>query len=129
MAGGGGRGGWKGGRGGLQVGKAGGVAPDKQIQLALFLASEESNHISGTLISVNDDWKKLRDSNLNPEIYTLRRVQKVEGRAKASTGPAASRAFRQWPGIPSPSSLSTRRFCIPGELPTTTAGWDHPVCR
>ncbi len=55
----------------------GGVAPEKQIQLALFLASEESNHISGKLIHITDDWKKLKNENIHPEIYTLRRVQKV----------------------------------------------------
>ena len=55
----------------------GGVAPTKQIELAMFLASDRSNHISGKLIHVNDDWKKLRDSNMHPEAYTLRRVLKV----------------------------------------------------
>jgi len=43
----------------------------------LFLAYEQSNHISGKLIQVSDDWKKLKNENLNPEIYTLRRVQKM----------------------------------------------------
>ena len=61
----------------LEVRRTGGIAPERQIQLALFLASEESNHISGKLIHVNDDWKKLRNQNIHPEIYTLRRVQKV----------------------------------------------------
>jgi 3-oxoacyl-[acyl-carrier protein] reductase len=55
----------------------GGVSPSKQVELAMFLASERSNHISGKLIHVNDDWKKLRDSNMHPEAYTLRRVLKV----------------------------------------------------
>ena len=55
----------------------GGVAPAKQVELALFLASDRSNHISGKLIHVNDDWKRMRDSNMHPEAYTLRRVQKV----------------------------------------------------
>jgi NAD(P)-dependent dehydrogenase (short-subunit alcohol dehydrogenase family) len=54
----------------------GGVPPDKQIQLALFLASERSNHISGKLIHVNDDWKKLEHTNMLPAAYTLRRVLK-----------------------------------------------------
>ena len=54
----------------------GGVAPEKQIQLALFLASERSNHISGKLIHVNDDWKRLEQENMRAEMYTLRRVQK-----------------------------------------------------
>ena len=55
----------------------GGVAPAKQVELALFLASDHSNHISGKLIHVNDDWKRMRDSNMHPEAYTLRRVLKV----------------------------------------------------
>ena len=55
----------------------GGVIADKQIQLAMFLASERSNHVSGKLIHVNDDWKRLERENMNPELYTLRRVSKV----------------------------------------------------
>ena len=55
----------------------GGVAPSKQVELAMFLASDQSNHISGKLIHVNDDWKRLRDTNMHPEAYTLRRVLKV----------------------------------------------------
>jgi len=53
------------------------VLPEKQIQLALFLASEASNHVSGKLLHVSDDWKKLEHSNLTRDIYTLRRVQKT----------------------------------------------------
>src|SRR5690348_12143563 len=55
----------------------GGIAPEKQVQLALFLASEQSNHISGKLIHVNDDWKRFESQNMKPELYTLRRVQKI----------------------------------------------------
>ncbi len=55
----------------------GGMSPEKQIQLALFLASERSNHISGKLIHVNDDWKRLERENMNPESFTLRRFSKV----------------------------------------------------
>lgn len=55
----------------------GGVSPEKQIQLALFLASERSNHISGRLIHVNDDWRRFEQENIKPELYTLRRVQKI----------------------------------------------------
>jgi 3-oxoacyl-[acyl-carrier protein] reductase len=51
----------------------GGVAPEKQIQLALFLASERSNHLTGKLISVADDWKRLEQENTRPDAYTLRR--------------------------------------------------------
>lgn len=60
-----------------QVRLTGGIAPEKQIELALFLASEQSNHISGRLIHVQDDWKRWKDRTVNPELYTLRRVQKV----------------------------------------------------
>jgi NAD(P)-dependent dehydrogenase (short-subunit alcohol dehydrogenase family) len=71
------RAGWKAEQEALEIRVTGGVPPDKQIQLALFLASEQSNHISGKLIHVTDDWKRLENSNVHPEIYTLRRVQKV----------------------------------------------------
>lgn len=55
----------------------GGTPANRQIQLALFLASERSNHISGKLIHVNDDWHRLEHENANPELFTLRRVQKL----------------------------------------------------
>ena len=55
----------------------GGIAPEKQIQLALFLASESSNHISGKLIHVNDDWRRFERENMRPDLFTLRRVQKL----------------------------------------------------
>src|SRR5579872_5509773 len=60
-----------------QVSLTGGVSPEKQTQLALFLASERSNHISGKLIHVNDDWKRFEKDNMKPELYTLRRVLKI----------------------------------------------------
>lgn len=69
--------GWKDSEDARQVRLTGGVPPDRQIALAQFLASEKSNHISGKLIHVNDDWKRLENSNIHPEIFTLRRVQKV----------------------------------------------------
>jgi NAD(P)-dependent dehydrogenase (short-subunit alcohol dehydrogenase family) len=55
----------------------GGIAPEKQIQLALFLASERSNHISGKMIHVNDDWRRFERENMRPDLFTLRRVQKL----------------------------------------------------
>lgn len=55
----------------------GGISPDRQIQLAMFLASDKSNHISGRLISVDDNWKKLENHNLQPNLYTLRRYTKT----------------------------------------------------
>lgn len=60
-----------------QVRVTGGVLPERQSELALFLASEQSNHISGKLIHVQDEWKRLKHGHVNPEIYTLRRVQKL----------------------------------------------------
>ena len=51
----------------------GGIAPEKQIQLALFLASERSNHVTGKLISVQDDWKRLETENGRRDAFTLRR--------------------------------------------------------
>ena len=71
------RAGWKENEDAMEVRRTGGISPDKQIQLALFLASEQANHISGKLIHVNDDWKRLKAENIHAEIYTLRRVQKV----------------------------------------------------
>jgi NAD(P)-dependent dehydrogenase (short-subunit alcohol dehydrogenase family) len=60
-----------------KVRHTGGVAPEKQTQLAMFLASEKSNHISGKLIHVNDDWKRFEQDSMKPELFTLRRVQKI----------------------------------------------------
>ena len=55
----------------------GGISPEKQIALALFLASERSNHVSGKLIHVNDEWRRYEQESMRPELFTLRRVQKV----------------------------------------------------
>ncbi len=51
----------------------GGTLSDRQIQLALFLASERSNHLSGKLIYVQDDWKKFEHDSARPDAFTLRR--------------------------------------------------------
>jgi NAD(P)-dependent dehydrogenase (short-subunit alcohol dehydrogenase family) len=56
--------------------RTGGVKPDKQIELAAFLASERSNHITGKFLHVEDDWKRLVDSPVTPDIFTLRRLKK-----------------------------------------------------
>jgi 3-oxoacyl-[acyl-carrier protein] reductase len=66
--------GWKEEQRATEVRMTGGTSPEKQLQLALFLASEASNHISGRLIHVNDDWKKLEHATLSRELYTVRRV-------------------------------------------------------
>ena len=68
------RAGWKAHQEALELRISGGVLPEKQMQLALFLASSRSNHVSGKLIHVADDWKRLENSNVHPELYTLRRV-------------------------------------------------------
>jgi 3-oxoacyl-[acyl-carrier protein] reductase len=69
--------GWKDAEEALNTRMTGGVAPQEQMQLALFLASEQSNHISGKLIHISDEWKRLEHSQMHPELYTLRRVRKV----------------------------------------------------
>jgi NAD(P)-dependent dehydrogenase (short-subunit alcohol dehydrogenase family) len=60
-----------------QVRTTGGTSPEKQIHLAQFLTSERSNHVSGKLISVSDDLRKLEHANAHVELFTLRRMQKV----------------------------------------------------
>ncbi len=71
------RAGWKARQEALAIRSTGGVAPDKQIQLALFLASEQSNHVSGKLIHITDDWKRLENANVHADAFTLRRVQRL----------------------------------------------------
>ncbi len=56
--------------------RSGGVSPDAQLKVAAFLASEQSNHITGKLIHVTDDCNKLRNENLRPDAFTLRRMHK-----------------------------------------------------
>ena len=51
----------------------GGLPPEKQIQLAMFLCSERSNHLTGKLIDITDNWKKLEEENARPSSFTLRR--------------------------------------------------------
>ena len=66
--------GWKEVEEAQQIRLTGGVPPDKQLQLAMFLASEESNHITGCFLHVNDDWRKLKTGNLESDMYKLRRL-------------------------------------------------------
>jgi 3-oxoacyl-[acyl-carrier protein] reductase len=56
-----------------KVQATGGTLSDRQIQLALFLASERSNHLTGKLIYVQDDWKKFEHESARPDAFTLRR--------------------------------------------------------
>jgi NAD(P)-dependent dehydrogenase (short-subunit alcohol dehydrogenase family) len=53
----------------------GGVPAEKQIALALFLASDRSNHISGKMIHVHDDIKRLEHMNMTADLFTLRRLK------------------------------------------------------
>ena len=71
------RAGWKEAEEAHGVRMTGGISADLQIQLALFLASEQSNHISGRLIHVTDDWKKLKHANIDSDVYTLRRLTRT----------------------------------------------------
>jgi 3-oxoacyl-[acyl-carrier protein] reductase len=56
--------------------RTGGVSPESQLEHAMFLASERSNHITGKLIDVTDDWKKLKNARLRDDAFTLRRIQR-----------------------------------------------------
>jgi NAD(P)-dependent dehydrogenase (short-subunit alcohol dehydrogenase family) len=51
----------------------GGTSAERQIQIALFLASERSNHLTGKLIHIGDDLRKLEQDNARPDAWTLRR--------------------------------------------------------
>jgi 3-oxoacyl-[acyl-carrier protein] reductase len=57
-----------------EVRRTGGTSPEEQMKLAEFLASENSNHITGRLIRIDDDWKKLKNSTPRDDAFTLRRV-------------------------------------------------------
>ncbi|HEY3738357.1 MAG TPA: SDR family oxidoreductase [Bryobacteraceae bacterium] len=69
------RAGWKETEAASQVRLTGGTSPEKQMELVQFLASEQSNHISGKLLNISDDWKRLQHGSASPGMYTLRRVQ------------------------------------------------------
>lgn len=58
----------------METRRTGGAPPETQLDHIAFLASEQSNHLTGKLIHVNDDWKKLRSASLRPDALTLRRV-------------------------------------------------------
>ena len=69
--------GWRDAEEALQTRLTGGTPPSKQIELAYFLASERSNHVNGRLIHVRDPWRRLENADVEPELYTLRRVRRV----------------------------------------------------
>jgi len=68
------RSGWRETETARQVRLTGGVTPEKQIDLALFLASPQASHITGRMIHVEDDWKKLKNGTIPSELYRIRRT-------------------------------------------------------
>jgi NAD(P)-dependent dehydrogenase (short-subunit alcohol dehydrogenase family) len=68
------RAGWRERENAQKVRLTGGVLPEKQISLALFLASPQASHITGRMVHVDDDWKKLKNNTIPAELYRLRRV-------------------------------------------------------
>lgn len=58
----------------LKLRTSGGARPDEQVALARFLCSSRSNHVSGMLISVSDNWRKLEHSRSHAGMFTLRRI-------------------------------------------------------
>lgn len=58
-----------------EIWRTGGVDPAGQEALAVFLASDDSNYVTGRFIHVNDPWQRLRTTlTMQPDLYTLRRV-------------------------------------------------------
>jgi len=70
------RAGWKELERAEQVRLTGGEPVEKQVAMALFLVSERSNHISGKFFHVSDDWRRLENHNIPPDLFTLRRLQR-----------------------------------------------------
>ncbi len=58
----------------LQLRSSGGTKPGQQVELAQFLCSARSNHVSGMLIAVSDNWRKLEHSRSHAGMFTLRRI-------------------------------------------------------
>jgi 3-oxoacyl-[acyl-carrier protein] reductase len=59
-----------------EVRRTGGASPNLQLEHVMLLASERSNHITGKLIHIHDDLKKLVNQSIRPDALTLRRVTK-----------------------------------------------------
>ena len=95
------RAGWKEIEEAREIRLTGGTSPDRQLQLALFLASEQSNHVSGKLIQVTDDWKKLKNSSVHPEIYACAAVPEGVGvynpAFRAATRVTLDQSDSAWP--------------------------------
>jgi NAD(P)-dependent dehydrogenase (short-subunit alcohol dehydrogenase family) len=68
--------------GAIKIKREGGVSPELTAELAVFLASEESNGITGKLISsVWDDWRKFKNNITEikkSSLFTLRRIDNAK---------------------------------------------------
>lgn len=78
------RAGWQELQEATRVRTTGGVNAQKQIDFVQFLASERSNHLSGKLIHVADDLRRLERGEVHPDSFTLRRAHKGKDRESAS---------------------------------------------
>jgi hypothetical protein len=58
----------------LRLRSQGGTGPEPQVELIRFLCSPRSNHLSGMLISVTDNWRKLEHARSAGGMFTLRRI-------------------------------------------------------
>jgi 3-oxoacyl-[acyl-carrier protein] reductase len=54
-----------------------GASPEAQMDLMQFLLSEASNHITGKMLGVQDDWKRMAQNGPSGGSYTLRRNVKL----------------------------------------------------
>ena len=54
-----------------------GASPEAQMDLMQFLLSESSNHITGKMLGVQDDWKRMAQNGPSGGSYTLRRNVKL----------------------------------------------------
>jgi NAD(P)-dependent dehydrogenase (short-subunit alcohol dehydrogenase family) len=57
-----------------EIRRTGGCSPERQFEFAAFLASEDSNHVTGRLLDLTDDWRRLKQTQLREDSLTLRRV-------------------------------------------------------
>lgn len=54
-----------------------GASPEAQMDLMQFLLSEASNHITGKMLGVQDDWKRMAQNGPSGGSYALRRNVKL----------------------------------------------------
>jgi len=71
----------------------------------LFLVSSRSNHISGKLIHISDDWRRLESSTLSHAIFSLRPPHPLLAACPEATATAPSNA----PLVSEPRTLLLNR--------------------